>query len=196
MTDPSKNNIIKFPGVQVVSGVLQLRVELLLMPLPIWRRILVPIHYTFWDLHVAVQDAMGWEDRHLHQFTLDDPVTGQRVRFGIPDDSGFYDVNQVLPGWEHRVTRYMRPGSLPVLYTYDFGDEWQHEIQLEGILPAKEIQVLPRCLAGEGSCPPEDCGGPAGCPDLIKAGLIDEFDPSGVVFDDPRERWNRAFHNE
>jgi hypothetical protein len=30
----------------------------------IWRRIRVPASYTFWDLHVAIQDAMGWTDSH------------------------------------------------------------------------------------------------------------------------------------
>ena len=25
----------------------------------IWRRIQVPENYSFWDLHVAIQDAMG-----------------------------------------------------------------------------------------------------------------------------------------
>jgi len=190
------SNIIHFPGPAVVSGILQMRVELLLMPLPVWRRFLVPVHYSFWDLHVAIQDAMGWEDRHLHQFTLDDPATGERVRLGIPDDSGFYGVNEVLPGWEHRVTRFLKPGALPALYTYDFGDEWQHEVMLEEALPPNRTLALPLCLEGEGLCPPEDCGGPAGCLDLIDPDLGEDFNPKAVTFDDPRVRWERAFRNE
>ena len=39
----------------------------------IWRRILVPDRYTFWDLHVAIQDSMGWLDYHLHAFELKAP---------------------------------------------------------------------------------------------------------------------------
>jgi hypothetical protein len=196
MSDIPKSNIIPFPGAGVVTGSLQLRVELLLMPLPVWRRVLIPGTYSFWDLHVAIQDAMGWEDKHLHQFTLDDPMGGERIRLGIPDESGFYAVNEVLPGWEHRVVRYMKMETLPVLYTYDFGDEWQHEIQLEATLPADGSLVLPKCLAGEGACPPEDCGGPSGCADLLKTGLGDEFHPDAVLFDDPRVRWERAFRSD
>ncbi len=196
MNDNNNSNIINFPGPGAMSEILQLRVELLLMPLPVWRRFLVPGHYSFWDLHVAIQDVMGWEDRHLHQFTLDDPVTGERVRLGIPDDSGFYGVDEVLPGWEHKVTRFMKPGALPVLYTYDFGDEWQHEILLEAALPANRTQVQPRCLAGEGRCPPEDSGGPAMCPKILETGLTEEFIPADVAFDDPRKRWDRAFRND
>ena len=36
----------------------------------VWRRIQVPEKYSFWDLHVAIQDAMGWLDYHLHEFRL------------------------------------------------------------------------------------------------------------------------------
>ncbi len=194
MTD--NNNIIPFPGSGEMSGILQLRVEILLMPLPVWRRFQVPGHYSFWDLHVAVQDVVGWEDKHLHQFTLDDPSTAKRVRLGIPDDSGFYGMDEVLPGWEHRVSRFMKPDSLPALYTYDFGDEWQHEILLEAILPPDKDLVLPRCLDGEGRCPVEDCGGPAGYADILETGLSQDFHPGKIIFDDPRARWERAFRNE
>jgi hypothetical protein len=31
----------------------------------IWRRIVVPSNYSFWDLHVAIQDSVGWLDYHL-----------------------------------------------------------------------------------------------------------------------------------
>ena len=195
MNDAPKSNIINFPG-SPSGEIMQFRVDLLLMALPVWRRIIVPGHYTFWDLHVAIQDAMGWDDRHLHQFTVDDQAGGERVRLGIPDDSGFYAVNEVLPGWDHRVNQFMKPGALPVLYTYDFGDEWQHEVQLEANLPADKLKTLPRCLAGQGLCPPEDSGGPAVCADLLNSDMSDEFVPDAVLFDDPRERWDRAFRNE
>jgi len=41
---------------------------------PIWRRIQVPATYSFYDLHVAIQDAMGWMDSHLHEFTVVHPT--------------------------------------------------------------------------------------------------------------------------
>ncbi|MGC1953569.1 MAG: hypothetical protein WA970_13585 [Gammaproteobacteria bacterium] len=44
---------------------LRLRVELKDILPPIWREILVPARYSFWDLHVAIQDAMDWWDYHL-----------------------------------------------------------------------------------------------------------------------------------
>ena len=187
-------NIIRFPGADRASGALQIRVELVLMPTPVWRRLLVPGEYTFWDLHVALQDALGWRDKHLHQFTLDDPRTGERLRLGIPDESGFHGVNQVMAGWEFPLLDYLTRDAPPALYTYDFGDDWQHEVVLEDTLSPYDPASLPRCLAGEGICPPEDCGGVVGWTE-VAATLepVERFDPASVVFDNPRERWHRAF---
>jgi hypothetical protein len=62
-----------------------------------------------------------------------------------------------------------------VRYTYDFGDDWEHDIVLEKILPADPGTAYPVCLAGKGACPPEDCGGAWGSSDL-KATLADPSD--------------------
>jgi hypothetical protein len=47
---------------------------------PIWRRIQVPETYSFWDLHVALQDSMGWLDYHLHRFRVSKPGGGRADR--------------------------------------------------------------------------------------------------------------------
>lgn len=43
----------------------------------VWRRIRVPGRYSFWDLHVAIQNVMGWLDYHLHEFKLNEPHSGK-----------------------------------------------------------------------------------------------------------------------
>ncbi|MEA3487768.1 MAG: plasmid pRiA4b ORF-3 family protein, partial [Euryarchaeota archaeon] len=53
---------------------------------PIWRRIQVPETYSFWDLHVAIQDAMGWSGNHLHEFEVVNPSTGLKQIIGNPND--------------------------------------------------------------------------------------------------------------
>ena len=53
---------------------------------PVWRRIQVPETYSFWDLHVAIQDAMGWFDCHLHEFNIKEPKTNKEVFIGLPDE--------------------------------------------------------------------------------------------------------------
>jgi len=190
-----RDNIIPFPAVEGAGTALRLRVDLVLMPTVVWRRFLLPASASFWDLHVAIQDTFGWEDRHLHQFTVDDHRLGENLRLGIPGDQRLDGPGRVLPGWEHRVVNYLRPDTSPALYTYDFGDEWQHEVVLEAIHNDEQPSRLPRCLAGEGQAPPEDCGGP---PVVTVEHTTGDgmFQPDAVVFSDPRQRWHRIFDND
>jgi hypothetical protein len=59
------------------AQVYQFKIELKDVKPKIWRRIQVPESYSFWDLHVAIQDAMGWFDEHLHAFYVKNPDTGE-----------------------------------------------------------------------------------------------------------------------
>lgn len=179
---------------------------------PIWRRIVVPATYHFWELHVAIQDAMGWLDCHLHAFRLRNPDTDTIEEIGIPDDAPFEDDRPCLPGWEVPIAAYFRnPGDRSV-YIYDFGDGWEHDLLLEEIIARQPKKKYPRCLDGARACPPEDCGGIRGYEDLMQilsdssheeyestlqwlGGRYDPeaFDPKKVRFDDPKKRWKRAF---
>ena len=53
-------------------------------------------------------------------------------------------------------------------YLYDFGDMWRHDIFVEAISPPEPGVQYPRCVAGAGACPPEDCGGPGGYERLLE----------------------------
>lgn len=138
--------------------ILQFHVELLGVRPRIWRRIEVRSSRTFWDLHCAIQDAMGWKDCHLHQFTLS---TGdQKLLVGIPDEE--FPEDETLPGWETRLADWHAAAPMQYEYLYDFGDDWQHEITLEKMSRAEPGVRYPRCTAGERHCPPEDVGGADG----------------------------------
>jgi hypothetical protein len=176
----------------------------------VWRRIQVPERYSFWDLHVAIQDAMGWKDAHLHEFTIVDSNTGQIAHIGIPDEE-VPDERPILAGWKVPIARYLAFGMGPVRYRYDFGDNWAHVLEFEGIAPA-DGGAYPRCLAGAAACPPEDVGGAHGYVEFLTAigdarhpehdamlewvgGTFDPhaFDRRAVRFDNPRLRWKIAF---
>ena len=178
---------------------------------PIWRRIRVPETYTFWDLHVAIQDAMGWLDYHLHQFEMVNPSTGMKVEIGIPDkESGW--GREILLGWKQKIADYFSIENRSADYTYDFGDNWEHIIKLEKILPRDKNIDYPICIAGKRACPPEDCGGIWGYENFLEIindpdnkeyeDMIEwvggEFDPEHfdvkeVSFDDPDKRRRIAF---
>lgn len=89
----------------------------------VWRRIQVPEKYSFWDLHVAIQDAMGWLDYHLHEFRLFDAAEWQVVCIGIPTDDDPED-RPVVPGWQVPLSKFFDQRNWhapPATYTYDFG---------------------------------------------------------------------------
>ena len=187
-------------------------VSLLGVSPPIWRSIQVPATYTFWDLHVALQDAMGWLDCHLHLFEIPDPGSGEIVQIGIPDDDPYEGDPLIEPGWDVPIAGDItRPGVM-ARYVYDFGDGWQHDVTLEAIRPQRPDRKYPRCVDGERACPPEDCGGVGGYGHLLTVirkpshreharmlewlgGRFDpeKFDPRRVRFDDPARRYELAF---
>ncbi|HTV87362.1 MAG TPA: plasmid pRiA4b ORF-3 family protein [Dyella sp.] len=137
----------------------RLRIELDRTEPLVWRRIEILTSATFWDLHVAIQDAFGWMDCHLHQFEVESP-TGS-IHIGVPDE---YAREPILEGWTVSLSRYL--GQVRTLtYLYDFGDDWRHTIHLEEVMDA-DGENYPRCLAGENATPPEDCGGVYGYEEL------------------------------
>jgi hypothetical protein len=180
----------------------------------VWRRIQVPEDYSFWDLHVAIQDAMGWLDYHLHEFRLVDADEQAVVSIGIPTDDE-PEERPVVPGWDVRVSTYFDPRAWhapPATYAYDFGDDWEHVVVHEGMENADDGVKYPRCVSGARRCPPEDCGGVHGYAEFLSAianprhpeheSMVewagdrydpDDFDPKTVKFDDPRKRWKKAF---
>ncbi|MGH3831087.1 MAG: plasmid pRiA4b ORF-3 family protein [Pseudonocardiaceae bacterium] len=116
----------------------------------VWRRLLIPATMPLSRLHDVIQTAMGWRNCHLHSFT-----DGNRT-YGPPD-----------PELEFTDERSVRLGDLDldrgaISYTYDFGDDWEHEIVIEALGAAQPGESYPRCIGGGGACPPEDCGGPPG----------------------------------
>ncbi len=189
----------------------QFKITLKRIKPPIWRRIQVPGTYTFWDLHVAIQDVMGWLDYHLHHFEIINPSTGVKEEIGIPDeDFGWGRI--ILPGWEQKIAKYFSIDNDKAEYIYDYGDNWEHTVKLEKILPREKGIKYPICIGGKRACPPEDCGGIWGYEELLEIiakpdheryeEMLDwlggDFDPEHfdieeVRFDDPTKRWKYAF---
>ena len=184
----------------------------------IWRQIEVPSNYNFWDLHVAIQDSMGWLDYHLHMFRIVPPGKRKPIMIGIPDDE--CESDDILPGWDIPIIKYFREPGDGAIYDYDFGDSWSHKIILEGIYLQKDGGKYPSCIDGKRRCPPEDCGGIPGYYNLLDVLNDPEdeeyedmiswlsnhainyhpynpefFDPKNVNFSNSKTRLKMAFQN-
>ena len=198
--------------VKKFSQVYQFHIALAGIKPTIWRRIQVPDTYSFWDLHVAIQDAMGWTDSHLHHFEVINPKTHKPELIGIPDE--WEDEVPILAGWKTPISNYFSLQNKKSLYRYDYGDDWQHDVLLEEILPKQADLQYPTCLDGKRACPPEDCGGIWGYENVLK--IIKNpkhkeykemqewlnrdydpkvFDPLSVDFSNPFLRWKIAIQN-
>ncbi len=89
--------------------------------------------------------------------------------FGIDDETLEDEQN-------FRVKDILKHEGSKIIYAYDFGDNWEHLITLEKILPYTVEQPLPICLKGKRGCPPEDVGGPWGYAHFLEK-WVDENHP-------------------
>src|SRR3954453_5392024 len=119
------------------DSVISLKVPLRDVRPPIWRRLLVPAGMTLDDLHHAIQAAMGWEDAHLHAFDIAGREDGYPREVGGAADEARLTVGGVL-----------RSGVSRFSYTYDFGDNWEHSLVIEGERPPVGDQAYPPGGAG------------------------------------------------
>jgi hypothetical protein len=136
----------------------QLRVSLLDIEPAIWRRRLVPRGYTLGQLHRVIQAAFGWWDYHLHEFVIGG------LRYGDPtvEDIGFADDPRLFDEGAVRLRDFSAAPGLTFLYVYDLGDNWQHRVELERVVPVTPPPPHAACIDGARARPPEDVGGVPG----------------------------------
>ena len=186
------------------TRIYELEIELAYIKPRIWRRILVPDNMQLSTLHHVIQAVFGWENCHLHEFTIGDEQYGMvemEQEFGMGLDFGrtLQDERQFTVGQalgEH-IERFD--------YGYDFGDDWVHIVKVRKIHHPDQGNRTPQCIAGKNACPPEDIGGPPGYAYFLKV-LADpeheeheamlewvgeEFDPKGFDLDQTNARIKR-----
>ncbi len=146
------------------ARIYQLKITLPYIEPAIWRRLEVPGHMTFSDLHDVIQVAMGWEDCHLWAFFVENteigpPAPAEFVMPGAPRprSAGRTTIDEMLTG---RRIRFR--------YVYDMGDDWLHDIKIEKVFAAETDVHYPRCTDGARAGPLEDCGGFPGYMNLLE----------------------------
>ena len=153
--------------------VLQLKIVLDQIVPAIWRRMLIPASFSLAKLHDAIQIAFGWDDSHLHVFTI------HGRDFGPVDSEG--DGNKRSE--RIALTKLKLIPKTKFRYEYDFGDSWIHEITVEKVLAPKELVLVPVCIEGKRACPPEDCGGPWGYENMLEAAKDPKHPEHGEIME-------------
>ena len=150
-------------GISAVAGdpVYQLKISLKCAKPPIWRRVLVPSGMELEELHSVIQVVFGWRNCHLHQF-----IDGRTYYLTDGEDDGFSGMTVEESGV--RLQDLLRREKDKIVYEYDFGDSWEHEVLLEKVLAPNLKKPLPLCVKGKRACPPEDCGGIPGYYHLLE----------------------------
>ena len=186
-----------------MSDILELDITLKGSKPKIWRRVLVPSDFIFHELHYIIQFAMGWTSSHLHQF-----ITGKNdIYIGIPHED---DWIELVDSRKTKLSEYLGQPKDKVVYEYDFGDSWEHEVVVKEVLAKETGRSYPICTDGKGACPPEDVGGVWGYADLLeklkKSGtdeyeemlqwLGDDFDPEKLDLEGTNRRYFKNFKKE
>jgi hypothetical protein len=142
------------------NEITQIKVTLKGIAPPIWRRLMVAHDITLGQLHDVIQIAMGWDDVHMHLFTI------KGKNYGMPDDDGWSETHDEEDATLNKVAP--KVGD-KFLYEYDFGDSWTHEILIEKHGPREPGTHYPTCVKGKRRGPPEDCGGVYGYAEFLEA---------------------------
>ena len=121
----------------------------------------------------------------MHQFEKDGKY------WGVPETDEFGDL-ELLDETKVPVGKLLLAEGDSLVYLYDFGDNWRHEVLLEKIVPVDGPPPKPICLAGERRCPPEDVGGPSGYQEFLEV----IFEPGHEEFEHYRQWAGDPVHAE
>ncbi|MDZ7713468.1 MAG: plasmid pRiA4b ORF-3 family protein [Rhodovibrio sp.] len=156
------------------TEIARLRIELELTDPLVWRRVDVPLDLRLRRVHEVIQAVFDWTGSHLHQFEVEGRLYGRPEIMGEDlGETSLYSDRNVKLG---KILERLEPGAEEFLYTYDFGDSWEHWIGVEQTFAPEAGVEYPVLVDGARRAPPEDIGGPPGFAELLDA-LQDENHP-------------------
>jgi len=167
----------------------------------IWRTVQVTADTTLGDLHTIIQIVMEWYAEHLHEFEV------RGGRFGSEEAAGGLPwADPVVDERKVKLIQLALTPGVTFTYTYDFGDDWVHIIEVQKVLPREEGVAYPMCTGGACAAPPEDCGGMWGYQEKLEIlsdpededyewvlDWMGDWDPERFDIDEISERLRRVF---
>jgi pRiA4b ORF-3-like protein len=136
----------------------EIKIQLRYINPPVYRILRIPSRTSLLKFHKLLQRSMGWKNYHAYLFEV------EWKRYGEHPEQWDFEVFDF-----HAITleKIFSGGTKSLIYDYDMGDGWRHDIELLGTLEV-EGKEEPACIAGARACPPEDCGGTPGYENLLE----------------------------
>jgi len=130
------------------------------------RVLAMPVNYSVYEFHIALQRLFSWKDYHLHKFCAYDQYENNLIMDKCEDDLEFGPEEEEELERQTTVSDLLKKAE-KLTYYYDFGDGWETTIKLVRI-DKDATDVIPKCIAAVGDSPPEDVGGPYGFAEMQK----------------------------
>lgn len=171
------------------SRAFELRITLDLEIYKAERSIIVPADMSFIDFHKVVQRIFEWRNYHLYDFTVYDQESGKsKIRLVLNEENLGYDNSAVVMK-DYKLEDVLIENK-KMVYTYDFGDNWEHDVELIQLIEEYDGE-LPYLLEAKGQTPPEDVGGIGGFVEFRKI-MLDTNNPN---YEETKE-WSRYWTPE
>ncbi|TDQ37704.1 pRiA4b ORF-3-like protein [Aureibacillus halotolerans] len=115
--------------------------------------------FTFLQFHELLQVAFRWEDSHLHEFHTTSTPHNRKIWIGDPIMLEGVFGRRLLDEKDVQLREFLQNEKDKLVYVYDFGDDWEHDIVVENILPYDADGRYPYCVKATRMAPEEDSGG-------------------------------------
>ena len=134
---------------------------------PVWRRLRIPEGITFHELNAIIQIAFNWNGYHAYSFEIGAALYGEGIFIELPELNNRWSDDETKNSKKEKIDKYFEEYK-KMKYTYDFGDDWVHDITVEKIVETDIKLDNPICIKAKMAHLPEDCGGTWGYEDLLE----------------------------
>ncbi len=135
------------------APIYQLHLHLTYSDPPIWRRFQVPGEFTLARLHEVIKILMNWSGEQAHKFYVG------KIFFTMPRELQGGEERNRFDESQYTLQDLEESMKWCFIYLYDAGEGWEHEIELEEIVPASQGENFPLVMGGERAAPPESIAG-------------------------------------
>lgn len=114
----------------------------------IWRKIEVAEQQTLHHLHLAILDAIGWDEDHLYSFFMSNRAWDRVTEYASP-----HAEEEARNAGRARIGDLGLKPKQKFLYLFDYGDCHEFEVEVVGVNPDAPAGRYPRLVESRGEAP-------------------------------------------